>query len=118
MVPVLPFLLRDRFHLLHEVIQTAVSQLLTTYCVGSLLFAIPAGWLADYTTTRQGPYLLGIIALLGATIMQYFTHSMPLLFLSRMLQGLSTVVVNATGLAMIMDTVGATSLGQTLGTVC
>lgn len=40
-----------------------------------------------------------------------------LLAMSRVLQGLSAAIVNATGLAMVVDIVGFEKLGMTMGTV-
>jgi MFS family permease len=117
MIPVLPFLLHDRLDLPRQAIQSNVSQLLAAFSAASLVFSVPAGWLADWTTSRQTPYLLGLLFLMAATISLTFAESFLVLFLSRVLQGLSAAVVYATGLAMVIDTVGPNSLGRTLGTV-
>jgi MFS family permease len=117
MIPVLPFLLRDRLDVPPNAIQGHVSLLLAAFSAGSLVFSVPAGWLADWTTNRQTPYLLGLVSLMAATIALTFAQSFLLLFVSRVLQGLSAAVVYATGLAMAIDTVGPNSLGRTLGTV-
>jgi MFS family permease len=117
MVPVLPFLLHDRLDLPREAIQSNVSLLLAAFSCASLVFSVPAGWLADWTTSRQAPYLLGLLFLMAATITLTFAESFLALFISRVLQGLSAAVVYATGLAMVIDTMGPNSLGRTLGTV-
>lgn len=117
-VPVLPYLLRDRLGLPASTIQSHVSALLAAFSAASLVFAVPAGAMVDWMTTRQRPYLIGIIALTAATIMFAAAENFALLFVSRVLQGLSATVVSTAGLAMVVDTMGCENLGKTLGTVC
>jgi MFS family permease len=116
-IPILPFLLRDRLDYPPNKVQNNVALLLAAFSFASVLFAIPAGWLADWTTTRRLPYLLGLIALTASTLLFAFAQDMVLLLLSRLLQGLSAAVVYATGMAMVVDTVGSKNLGRTLGMV-
>jgi MFS family permease len=117
-LPVLPYLLRDRLGLPLITIQSHVSVLLAAFSAASLVFAVPAGWMVDWMATRQRPYLIGIIALTAATILFATAENFSLLFVSRVLQGLSAAVVSAAGLAMVIDTMGCKNLGKTLGTVC
>jgi MFS family permease len=117
-LPVLPFLLQHRLHLDPEDVQSQVSRLLACFSAASLFFSIPAGWLADWVSTRRSLYLSGLLVLMLATIIFALAKTFWLLALSRVLQGLSAAIVNATGLAMVVDTVGSRRLGATLGTVC
>jgi MFS family permease len=117
-LPILPYLLRDRLGLPASTIQSHVSALLAAFSAASLVFAIPAGAMVDWMATRQRPYLIGIIALMAATVMFATAENFALLFISRLLQGLSAAVVSAAGLAMVVDTTGCKDLGKTLGTVC
>lgn len=116
-LPVLPFLLKDRLHLPPPQIQTHVSILLASFSFASLIFAIPAGWLADYLPSRRTPYLAGLVVLMVATVIFAISRNFWLLVMSRALQGLSAAIVNAMGLAMVVDTVGSEKLGMTMGTV-
>jgi Major Facilitator Superfamily len=116
-VPVLPYLLRDRLGLPEGDIQIDAFVLLAAFSAASLVFALPAGWLVDWTATRRYPYLIGLIALTAATILFAVADTFVLLFVSRVLQGLSAALVSAAGLAMVIDTTGSRNLGKTLGTV-
>ncbi len=117
-VPVLPFMLRDRLSIPEDQIQSYVSGLLAAYAGASVLSALPAGWLADRTDSRRAPFLSGLAALLVATVMLAFGQSVALLVVARVLQGVSAAVVWTIGLAMVLDTVGSENLGKVVGTVC
>jgi MFS family permease len=116
-VPVLPFLLRDRISLPQDRVQSYSSGLLAAYAGASVLFSLPAGWIADRTASRRLPFLSGIAALLAATLMLSLGQTMGLLVSARILQGMSGAVVWTVGLAMIMDTVGVENLGKVMGTI-
>ena len=117
-VPILPFILRDRIDLPEAQIQSHVSGLLAAYAGASVLFSPPAGILADRLSTRQLPFLVGLVALLGATLMLFLGQSIPVLVIARVLQGISAAVVWTIGLALVLDTVGPGNLGKTIGSVC
>ncbi|KAL9628216.1 MAG: hypothetical protein Q9204_006029 [Flavoplaca sp. TL-2023a] len=116
-VPILPFILRDRVSLPEGQIQTYVSALLAAYAGASVLFSPPAGVIADKTSSRQAPFLLGLVALLAATLMLFLGQSVPVLILARVLQGVSGAVVWTIGLALLLDTVGPANLGKTVGSI-
>jgi MFS family permease len=116
-VPVLPFMLRDRVDLPEHKVQSYVSGLLAAYAGASVLSSVPAGWIADRTNARQTPFLAGLGALLGATIMLAFGKSIAVLVVARVLQGISAGVVWTVGLAMVLDTVGPENLGKVIGSV-
>ncbi len=80
-------------------------------------FSIPAGWIADRTSSRQLPFLSGLAALLGATVLLGFGSSIAVLVIARVLQGISAAVVWTVGLAMVLDTVGPENLGKTIGSI-
>ncbi len=117
-VPILPFMLRDRVDLPQEKVQSYVSGLLAAYAGASVLLSIPAGIIADKVKTRQAPFLCGLVALLGATLMLAFGQTIAVLVVARVLQGISAAFVWTVGLAMVLDTVGPGDLGKTIGTVC
>lgn len=116
-VPILPFMLRDRLDVPDDAIQTYVSGLLATYAAASVLFSVPAGWIADRTESRQMPFLTGLASLFFATIILAFGRSMWILVIARILQGTSAAVVWTVGLAMVLDTVGPENLGTVIGSV-
>jgi MFS family permease len=113
----LPFILEDRINVPQSEVQSYTSILLTSYAAASVLFSFPAGIIADKSSTRQLPFLLGLLALLGATVMLFLGQSIMVLILARVLQGISAAVVWTIGLAMILDTVGSDRLGVTIGSV-
>ena len=116
-VPILPFILQDRIHLPHSQIQSHVSGLLASYAGASVLFSPPAGVIADRLPTRQLPFLVGLTALLLATLLLFLGQSIPVLVVARILQGISAAVVWTIGLALVLDTVGPENLGKTIGSV-
>lgn len=117
-VPILPFILQDRIHLQPDQIQSHVSALLAAYAGASVLFSPPAGILADRLPTRQLPFLVGLTALLLATLLLFLGQSVAVLIVARVLQGISAAVVWTIGLALVLDTVGPQNLGKTIGSVC
>lgn len=116
-VPVLPFLLRQRIGLPQDKVQSYVSGLLAAYAGASVVCSIPVGIIADRTNARRTPFLCGLVALLGATLMLALGQNIATLIIARILQGTSAAVVWTVGLAMVMDTVGPENLGKVIGTV-
>jgi MFS family permease len=116
-VPVLPFMLRSRLSIPEDEIQSYVSNLLAVYAGASVVSSVPVGWIADRTNSRQAPFLGGLAALLAATIMLALGRSISVLFVARILQGISAAMVWTIGLAMVLDTVGPQNLGKVVGSV-
>lgn len=110
-------MLQDRISVPQNQVQSYVSGLLAAYAGASVLFSVPAGWVADRTNARQTPFLAGLAALLGATVMLAFGRSMSVLIVARVLQGTSAAVVWTVGLAMVLDTVGPENLGKVIGSI-
>jgi MFS family permease len=117
-VPVLPFLLKDRIGLPDSEIQSTISNLLAIYAAASCAASPIAGFLADrFTSSRQLPFLLGLVFLLLSTILLALGRSVAVLAIARLLQGASGGVVWTVGIAIIIETVGQENLGKTMGTV-
>ena len=116
-VPILPFILTSRLHVPSSQIQSHVSGLLAAYAGASVLFSPVAGLLADRVSSRRAPFLLGLAALLAATVMLGLGRALWVLVLARVFQGVSAAVVWTVGLALVMDTVGTERLGVTIGSV-
>lgn len=117
MVPILPFLLRDRLSVPSDQIQSYTSVLLAAYAGPSLLFAIPAGWVTDKIGARQRPFLAGLLLQLLATTAMTFGKTMTVLVIARLLQGLAAPVVWTTGLAMVQETTDPDRIGEAIGVV-
>lgn len=75
------------------------------------------GYLADHTPSRRLPLLIGLLALLGATVLLCLGTTLPLLVIGRFLQGISAAIVWTVGLALLADTVGHETVGQAMGYV-
>ena len=116
-VPVLPFMLHDRIGVPQDQVQSYVSVLLTVYAAASVFSSPFAGILADRLSTRQAPFLWGVLVLVAATTMLFLGRSLPVLVIARILQGLSAAVVWTIGLALLLETVGPENLGKTIGSV-
>lgn len=113
-MPILPFILTSRLHVPASQIQSHVSALLAAYAGPSVLFSPNAGVLADRVPSRRAPFLLGLAALLAATVMVGLGTALWVLVLARVFQGLSAAVVWTVGLALVM---GTEKLGVTIGSV-
>lgn len=61
------------------------------------------------------PFLFGLLALAGATLMLCLGRSIAVLIIGRTLQGISAAVVFTVGLALLVDTVGPTEIAQSMG---
>lgn len=111
-VPILPYMLQDRVGLPDDQIQSHVSGMLAAYAGASVLFSPIAGYVADKTSTRQAPFLLGLTALLAATVLLFLGANVPTLVVARILQGISAAFVWTIGLALCLETVGPENLGK------
>ncbi|KAI4726972.1 MFS transporter-like protein [Aureobasidium sp. EXF-10728] len=116
-IPILPYLLQDRVGLPEDQVQSHVDGLLAAYAGASVVFSPVAGLLADKTSTRQGPFLLGLTALLLATVLLFMGNNVPTLVVARLLQGCSAAFVWTIGLALCVETVGPENLGKTIGSI-
>ncbi|KAL8769131.1 MAG: hypothetical protein Q9209_004765 [Squamulea sp. 1 TL-2023] len=96
-------------------VQHWVSVLLAVYGAALLACAPVCGFLADRSTSRRLPLLVGLLALAGATLMLCFGHTIGVLITGRLLQGISAAIVWTVGLALLVDTVGQKEIGQVMG---
>jgi MFS family permease len=116
-VPVIPFALTQRAGVPEEDIQYWTSILLAIYGAALLVTAPVCGWLADRSSSRRTPLLLGLLALAGSTVMLCVGRSIGVIAAGRVLQGMSAAVVWVVGLALLVDTVGQDQIGQAMGYV-
>lgn len=80
-------------------------------------FLALCGWFADHCNSRRLPLLLGLLALAGSTLMLCLGTSVVVLLVARILQGISASVVYTVGLALLVDTVGPSQIGEMIGYV-
>ncbi|KAF2032727.1 MFS general substrate transporter [Setomelanomma holmii] len=117
-VPVLPYMLKDRVNLPDSQIQNTVSNLLAIYAGASFAASPIAGILADkFSNSRKLPFVLGLVMLVFATVLLAVGQSVAIFAVARFLQGASGGVVWTIGLAIVIETVGQENLGKTMGTV-
>ena len=116
-VPVIPFALTERAGIPESDIQYWTSILLAIYGAALLVTAPVCGWLADRSSSRRTPLLLGLLALAGSTVMLCVGRSIGVIAAGRVLQGMSAAVVWVVGLALLVDTVGGDDIGQAMGHV-
>lgn len=116
-VPVIPFALLDRVGIPEEDLQSWVSVLLVVYAAALIVCPPIAGWLTDHYKSRRVPFILGLLALVGATVMLCLGSSIEILVAGRLIQGISASVVATIGLALLADTVGHEDIGAAVGWV-
>lgn len=116
-VPVIPFALHERAGVPDSDTQYWISILLAIYGAALLVTAPVCGWLADRSSSRRTPLLLGLLALAGSTVMLCLGRTIGVIAAGRVLQGMSAAVVWVVGLALIVDTVGGDEIGQAMGYV-
>lgn len=116
-VPVIPFALTQRAGIAETDIQYWTSILLAVYGAALLVTAPVCGWLADRSSSRRLPLLLGLLALAGSTVMLCLGRTIGVIAAGRVLQGMSAAVVWVVGLALLVDTVGGEDIGQAMGYV-
>ncbi|KAF9729101.1 hypothetical protein PMIN03_004595 [Paraphaeosphaeria minitans] len=116
-VPVVPFAIETRSRVDGSRVQYWVSVLIAIYAAALLFFSPVCGWLADRSTSRRSPLVIGLFALLGATILLDIGSSIGIMIAGRILQGTSAAVVWVVGLALLADTVPQERLAQAMGYV-
>lgn len=68
----------------------------------------------DMTSSRRVPFLIGLAGLLSSVLSFWLARSFVVLFIARLLQGFSAVVVWVCGLAIIADTFEKEKLGSAM----
>ncbi|KAF2751370.1 MFS general substrate transporter [Sporormia fimetaria CBS 119925] len=116
-VPVMPYAMEERMDIKEDEAQSKVSTLIAIYGAATLVASPVCGWLADRSSSRRSPLLLGLLALTGATVLLNVATNMGYLIAGRLLQGVSAAVVWTVGLALLADTVPQEHLAQAMGYV-
>ena len=71
-----------------------------------------AGWVADRSSSRQGPLLIGLALAFSATMVFCLGRAPWVLVVARVFQGFSASIIYTAGLALIADTVPADEVGS------
>ncbi|KAF2839412.1 putative MFS amine transporter [Patellaria atrata CBS 101060] len=116
-VPIVPWALTQRAGVEEDKVQHWVSILIAIYGAALVAFSPICGYLADHTSSRRSPLLLGLVALAGATAMLNVGTTIAIWVVGRLLQGASAAVVWVVGLALLVDTVGQRDIGKAMGFV-
>ncbi len=115
-VPVIPFSLTAQVGVPEDRVQHWTAILLACYNAALVVGSPPAGFYADHTSSRRWPFILGLLALCGATLLLCLGKTIAVLVVGRILQGLSAAIVWSVGLALLVDTVGR-DVGYAIGYV-
>ena len=78
---------------------------------------VPVGIYADYTSSRQTPFLCALVIGFTAIILYATGTSIAMLAVGRCIQGISVSILFSVGLAHLVDTVGRDEVGQWIGFV-
>ncbi|KAJ5888710.1 hypothetical protein N7495_008751 [Penicillium taxi] len=113
-VPVIPWSITERVGVRPEDVQFWTSCLLAVHSAGLLVSGTLSGYIADHVSRRL-PYLIGLCALAGSTLLLCLGRTIGLIALGRVLQGVSSGVVWTVGLAILVDQVGPDHIGYTMG---
>ena len=98
-----------------DTVQFWTSLLLVIFGMSTVLGAPAAAWLADHTSSRRLPFLIGLMLAFAATVFFMIGTFVWMLVVGRCLQGLSAGVVYTTGLSLLVDTVSRDEIGSWMG---
>lgn len=70
--------------------------------------------MSDRIRSRRLPLLFGYLTIAISTSIFIFGHSLPILIVARVCQGLSGAVIGVLGLAMIADTACPENIGEVM----
>lgn len=114
-VPTLPYDLPRRSKVPSEDVEFWTSALLASYGLANLIAAPILGLIAERSSNRRRPLLLGLLLQIAATLTYGLLVDVRALVAARFLQGLSAAIVYTSGLAFLVDSVGAESIGSFMG---
>ncbi|KAL4787942.1 major facilitator superfamily domain-containing protein [Aspergillus varians] len=116
-IPILPEVLRTRVSVPEDQLQKWMSILLAAFGGATFIGSPIFGYFADKSSSRQAPFLVGLLALAGSTVMFWFARTVTALVVARTFQGLSCAVVWTVGMALVVDTMGKDHVGAAMGIV-
>ncbi|KAF7185138.1 putative MFS-type transporter C18.02 [Pseudocercospora fuligena] len=114
-VPVTPFALKEHGNISENHTQFWTAILLAVFGIGCFLSSPPWAWYTDHSRNRQIPFIIGLVILMGATVMLWLAPTIHVQIAGRVLQGVASTVVWTTGLAILVDTVGQEQVGEYAG---
>ncbi|KAJ5764813.1 Tetracycline resistance protein TetA/multidrug resistance protein MdtG [Penicillium odoratum] len=114
-IPILGYMVQSRLKIDPDQAQRLTSAVLALHGAVSVVAGPIIGHFADRTPNRKIPLLLSVLSCIIGTIMIAGTHSVTILLLGRVLQGVATSAVWIVSLATIADMVGQQNLGAIMG---
>lgn len=75
------------------------------------------GYFADKRSSRKMPFVIGLVAVAGATVMFWMARTQTAMIVARVLQGVAEAVMWTVGNALVVDTVDKDQLGSAMGYV-
>lgn len=82
-----------------------------------MTFIAVVGYFADKSSSRKVPFLVGLVAVAGATIMFWLAKTPAMMIVARILQGLAEAAVWTVGNALVVDSMKREQLGTAMGYV-
>lgn len=73
------------------------------------------GWIGDRISSRQTPFIFGLLALGATTVLFAVGTTLPVLLVARILQGLSGAITFTIGSTLLFDAVGKEGIGRAMG---
>ncbi|KAJ8098687.1 major facilitator superfamily domain-containing protein [Lipomyces tetrasporus] len=116
-VPIVPNVLVDRIGVPQESVQRNISIALLAYAAGLLAASPVFGYLADLYQNRRLFMMVGLLALLGSTVILCLARVLWLFIFGWLVQGMSAAVVWTVGLALITDSFSEENIGKLMGVV-
>lgn len=116
-VPILSYILEERLHIDPSYMQPLISAILAVHGIVAIVTSPIVGHFADQSPSRKTPLLLSLAGCLGGTVLVACAPSLWVLFLGRVLQGMSGSAVWIVAFATVADTVGEEHMGKTIGLV-
>ncbi|KAK9374002.1 major facilitator superfamily domain-containing protein [Lipomyces chichibuensis] len=116
-VPIIPNVLVERIGVPQSSVQKNISIALLAYAAGLLVASPVFGFLADLFQNRRLFMIIGLLGLLGSTILLCLAHVLWIFIFGRLIQGMSGAAVWTVGLALITDSFAENNIGKMMGIV-
>ncbi|KZT23837.1 MFS general substrate transporter [Neolentinus lepideus HHB14362 ss-1] len=111
-IPVFPFRLEQ---LGYTGVSALVGYILFAYSGGLVISTLPIAMFCERYDTRQTPFVLGMLFLVGSQILLMEAPAYWVMCLARIIQGVSSSVVWVVGLALLCENVPEAHVGRQLG---
>ncbi|KAJ5467233.1 hypothetical protein N7475_004985 [Penicillium sp. IBT 31633x] len=117
LVPILGYMFESRLHTDPSQTQYLTSTILALHGFCCAVSGPLIGHFADKSSNRKSLLLMSLGGCVVGTVMVAFSHTLWLLFLGRVFQGVAGSFVWIVGLATAAETVGESSMGTVIGVI-